>query len=78
MRIEIVIPQMGANITEGKLLRWFKKPGDGVQDLEPLYELETSKAVFEIESECAGTLVEITRESGVFKQGEVVGYMETE
>ena len=78
MKVDIVIPQMGANITEGKIVRWFKKPGDKVQDLDPLYELETSKASFEIEAETAGTLLEIVHESGTFPPLTVVGYIEAD
>ena len=77
MKVEVIIPKMGANITEAKLLRWFKKPGETVQDLEPLFEIETSKAVFEVESEYSGTLVEILHTTGTFKENAVIGYMET-
>ncbi len=77
MRIDIIVPQMGANIKEGRILRWFKQPGDRVADLEPLFELETSKAVFEVEAERAGVLVDIVCPTGAFPSGTVVGHLET-
>ncbi len=77
MRAEIIIPQMGANIDEAKILSWTKAVGDPVEDLEPLLEIETTKAVFEVEAECSGTLVEIVHETGTHPVGTVVGYVET-
>lgn len=78
MKTDVIIPKMGANITEAKLLRWFKKVNDHVEDLEPLFEVETSKAVFEIEAEAAGTLVEILHETGTFPTGTVVAHIESD
>jgi pyruvate/2-oxoglutarate dehydrogenase complex dihydrolipoamide acyltransferase (E2) component len=78
MRAEIIIPQIGANIDEAKILRWMKAVGERVDDLEPLVEVETSKAVFEVESECSGTLVEIVHQSGTHAVQTVVGYIETD
>lgn len=78
MKEAVIIPKMGANIDEARLLRWLKQPGDRVEDLEPLFEIETQKGVFEVESELAGTLAEIVHESGTFKENDVIGYLETE
>jgi pyruvate dehydrogenase E2 component (dihydrolipoamide acetyltransferase) len=76
MRAEIIIPQMGANIDRAKILRWTKAVGDRVEDLEPLVEVETSKAVLEIEAECSGTLAEIVHATGTFPIQTVIGYIE--
>ena len=78
MRAEIIIPQMGANIDEAKILRWMKALGERVEDLEPLLEIETTKAVFEVEAECSGKLAEIVHETGTFAIGTVVGYVESD
>jgi pyruvate/2-oxoglutarate dehydrogenase complex dihydrolipoamide acyltransferase (E2) component len=77
MRAEIRIPHMGANIDKAKILRWRKTVGERVEDLEPLVEVETSKAVLEIEAECGGTLVAIVHASGTFPIQTVIGYIET-
>ena len=41
----------------GKLISWLKKEGDSVVKGEPLLEIETDKAVMEIESPGDGILV---------------------
>ena len=78
MLIDVIVPQLGANIDKGKILKWFKKPGDRVEDLEPLFELETSKAVFEVQAEMPGVLADIVHAQGTFPAGAVVGHIETD
>lgn len=78
MKVAITIPQMGASIDKAKILRWTKAVGERVADLEPLVEVETSKAVFEIEAEHSGRLVEILHASGTFPIQTVIGYLETD
>jgi pyruvate/2-oxoglutarate dehydrogenase complex dihydrolipoamide acyltransferase (E2) component len=76
--IEVIVPQMGANIDKGKILRWYKKPGERVEDLEPLFELETSKAVFDVQADRPGVLTDIAHAAGVFPSGTVVGHIEAD
>jgi len=56
---EVVFPKIDANITEGLLVRWLKREGDLVHQGEPLVEITTDKANFELESEHEGTLQKI-------------------
>jgi len=55
---EVVMPQMGADMTEGTIVRWLKKEGDPVERGEIIAEIETDKANVEIEA----------FESGVFRK----------
>ena len=55
---EVVMPQMGADMVEGTLLRWIKHEGDRVERGEIIAEIETDKANVEIEA----------FESGVFRK----------
>ena len=48
----------------GKLLSWLKKEGDPVRKGEPLLEIETDKAVMEIESPGEGVLGGVKAEAG--------------
>ena len=50
MAYEVVMPQMGADMKEGTLIRWLKKEGDEVQRGEAIAEIETDKANIEIEA----------------------------
>jgi pyruvate dehydrogenase E2 component (dihydrolipoamide acetyltransferase) len=51
---EVVMPQMGADMTEGTLLRWLKQEGDAVARGDVIAEIETDKANVEIEAFEAG------------------------
>jgi 2-oxoglutarate dehydrogenase E2 component (dihydrolipoamide succinyltransferase) len=65
---EVVMPQMGESIFEGTITKWLKKPGDAVQQDEPLFEISTDKVDAEIPSPAAGTLAEIKVEAGTTVQ----------
>ncbi|MBI2960660.1 MAG: 2-oxo acid dehydrogenase subunit E2 [Betaproteobacteria bacterium] len=58
-RVLVEVPRVGLVMETAKLLRWMKAVGDSVAPGEPLAEIETEKAVVEIESAVAGKLVEI-------------------
>jgi pyruvate dehydrogenase E2 component (dihydrolipoamide acetyltransferase) len=50
MAYEVVMPQMGAEMKEGRLIRWLKSEGDQVERGEAIAEIETDKANIEIEA----------------------------
>ena len=70
--IEIKVPAVGESITEVTLSRWIKKDGDAVEMDEPLAELESDKATFELTAEKAGVLKTIAKEGDVLPIGAVV------
>jgi pyruvate dehydrogenase E2 component (dihydrolipoamide acetyltransferase) len=47
---EIVMPQMGADMEEGTIIKWLKNEGDEVERGEIIAEIETDKANVEIEA----------------------------
>jgi pyruvate dehydrogenase E2 component (dihydrolipoamide acetyltransferase) len=47
---EVVMPQMGADMEEGTVVRWLKQVGDTVERGEIIAEIETDKANVEIEA----------------------------
>jgi pyruvate dehydrogenase E2 component (dihydrolipoyllysine-residue acetyltransferase) len=53
---EIIMPKMGDAMTEGKVIRWYKQPGDAVKKGEPVAEIETDKVNLDLEAEAEGTL----------------------
>ncbi len=57
--IPVIMPNQDLTITEAKVVRWLKKLGDAVKTGEPVVEVETDKAVSEIESPADGILAEI-------------------
>jgi pyruvate dehydrogenase E2 component (dihydrolipoamide acetyltransferase) len=56
MAIDITVPRLGWNMDEGVFVAWLKADGDLVKAGEPLFSLETDKAVQEVESLDTGTL----------------------
>ncbi|HYI13036.1 MAG TPA: dihydrolipoamide acetyltransferase family protein [Thermoanaerobaculia bacterium] len=53
---EIIMPKAGDAMTEGKLVRWYKQPGDPVKRGEAIAEIETDKVNLDLEAEEDGTL----------------------
>jgi pyruvate dehydrogenase E2 component (dihydrolipoamide acetyltransferase) len=64
MAVKIIMPQGGQDITEGYVVRWFKKEGDPIRRGEVICEVETEKAVFEVESPSDGVLLKIVAAAG--------------
>ena len=68
------MPQMGYDMQQGTVVRWIKKEGDEVARGEPIAEIETDKAVVEMESTGAGILRKIVAPEGTTANvGEVIG-----
>src|SRR5579885_2898803 len=61
---EVIMPKMGDQMSEGKILSWRKKEGEQVERGEVIAEIETDKANAEIEAEESGTLVEVRAREG--------------
>src|SRR5579871_2553336 len=64
MATEVIMPQMGADMQEGTLLKWLKQPGEHVARGEIIAEIETDKANIEIESFTEGVLLETLANEG--------------
>jgi pyruvate dehydrogenase E2 component (dihydrolipoamide acetyltransferase) len=58
------MPQGGQDITEGTVVSWLKSEGDRVEKGETVCEVETEKAVFEVESPIDGVLLKIVAQEG--------------
>ncbi|MBL7959041.1 2-oxoglutarate dehydrogenase, E2 component, dihydrolipoamide succinyltransferase [bacterium] len=67
MKVDMVMPQMGESIVEGKILKWHKKVGDKVAKDETVLEISTDKVDSEIPSPTAGIITEL-----VIAEGETV------
>jgi pyruvate dehydrogenase E2 component (dihydrolipoamide acetyltransferase) len=64
MAISVVMPALEMAQETGKLVAWRKKEGEQVSKGEPLLEVETDKAVMEVEALADGVLAGITAEVG--------------
>ena len=69
----VTMPFGDLTVSEGRVVRWRKRQGERVAAAEILLEVETDKAVVEIEAPCAGVLAEVLAQEGaVVKMGERV------
>jgi pyruvate dehydrogenase E2 component (dihydrolipoamide acetyltransferase) len=64
--MEVLMPQLGETVTEGKITVWFKSVGDAIAPGDNLFEIETDKVSMEVPATSAGVLKEIR-----VRQGEV-------
>ena len=65
MATSIVMPQMGYDMHEGKVVRWLKKEGENIARGEVIAEIETDKATVEFEAYTGGVLGKIVASEGV-------------
>jgi pyruvate dehydrogenase E2 component (dihydrolipoamide acetyltransferase) len=71
--MDVLMPQLGETVAEGKITKWFKSAGDAVKPGDNLFEIETDKVSMEVPSTVAGTLSDIRFQVGeVAKVGAVV------
>ncbi len=59
MYADIVLPNLGFGMEEGRLVAWLKKPGDTVRKGEAVAEVESDKATVELEAVVDGVLEEL-------------------
>jgi pyruvate dehydrogenase E2 component (dihydrolipoamide acetyltransferase) len=59
-----LLPDLGEGLTEADVVAWHVAPGDVVELNEVLVEVETAKAVVELPSPFAGTVVELLAAAG--------------
>ncbi|MFD2181843.1 dihydrolipoamide acetyltransferase family protein [Rhodoplanes azumiensis] len=62
--MDILMPQLGETVAEGKITTWFKQPGDTVAPGDNLFEIETDKVSMEVPAITGGVLAEIRVPAG--------------
>src|ERR1051326_8655307 len=58
-KVEVVMPQLGESLTEGTIIKWYKKPGEKVRKDETLLEISTDKVDSEIPSPATGVVTKL-------------------
>lgn len=64
MALDIIIPSPGESISEVTIATWLVKEGDYVEMDQPLVEMESEKATFEINAEAAGAVTKLNGAEG--------------
>lgn len=60
----IIMPKLGFNRDEGKLVEWYKNEGDAVKKGEPLFSVETDKTNMDIEATGDGIVSALLIQAG--------------
>lgn len=76
MATAIKMPDLGTTVDTVTLIKWLKNEGETVERGEPLCEIQTDKAVNEVESIAKGVLLrqEVTEGSEI-EQGTIIAYV---
>ena len=75
---EVLMPELGENITEGTVTQWFKAVGEVATAGEALFEVSTDKVDAEVPSPLSGTVTEIRASVGeTVAIGAVVAVVDT-
>ena len=48
--MDVLMPQLGETVAEGKITQWFKSAGDAIKPGDNLFEIETDKVSMEVPS----------------------------
>ncbi len=75
MAERVLLPKMGATMTEGTITEWFVQDGDSVAADQPLFSFETEKIDTEVNSETAGTVRVIEPVDATVLAGALVAYV---
>ena len=72
MAMEILVPQLGNEVTEAEVTEWAATVGDSVSAGDIIVVISTTKAALEIEAPSDGTLSEIRIGEGELPEGGAV------
>lgn len=62
--MEMRLPKLGAGVDKGIIVAWLKSEGQAVRKGEPLMQIETDKAIGEVESPFDGVVMKLLRPQG--------------
>lgn len=63
-QVDVVMPQLAESLVSATIAKWLKKPGDNVEEYEPICEVITDKVNAEIPSTMDGVMGEILADEG--------------
>jgi pimeloyl-ACP methyl ester carboxylesterase len=76
MAVELILPRVDMDMSEGKIAHWYVKNGDTVSKGQIVFEIETDKATMEIDAAADGIVQGIDGVVGVtMPVGQIVGWI---
>jgi pyruvate/2-oxoglutarate dehydrogenase complex dihydrolipoamide acyltransferase (E2) component len=71
--MEMRLPKLGAGVDKGIIIAWLIKEGQKVRKGEPVMQIETDKAIGEVESPFDGVLTRLVKPIGSeVSEGEII------
>ncbi len=64
MATEVILPVLGDTMDKGTIVEWLVQEGQSVEKGQPLYQIETDKAILAVEAPASGVLHKIFIEAG--------------
>lgn len=64
MPTEVLVPPLGQTVDTVTLETWYKEEGESVAKGDPLFAIETDKAVLDVEAPASGVLRQVTAQPG--------------
>jgi len=71
--MQILLPKLGFSMNEARLVEWLHADGARVEVGQPLYSLESDKAIEEIPAPCSGVLRVVAPAGETYTVGTVIG-----
>jgi pyruvate dehydrogenase E2 component (dihydrolipoamide acetyltransferase) len=65
MVTKVVMPRLSLTMKEGTVGKWYKREGEVVEKNEPIVEVISEKATYDVEAQASGTLRKIMVEQGL-------------
>lgn len=79
MDVEVTVPDLGEEVSDGTISFWHKKEGDDVESGDDLVEIETDDGAISVYAPATGVLSQIVaEEGGVVSPGDVIAVIEEE
>ncbi len=76
MATKVLVPLLGEGVEEVTVMKWLKKEGETVKELEPLLEVNTDKVDTEIPAPASGTVLKIIAQEGLpAKVGQILAFI---
>ena len=63
-RSHFILPDLGEGLDEAELIKWRVSVGDEIKEHETLAEMETDKAIIEVQSPWTGNVRELCGSAG--------------
>ena len=75
----VVMPKLTDTMEEGVLRKWYKKEGDRIESGDPIAEVETDKAIMDLEAFASGIVTKIlVKEGATIPSGELIAVISDE